>query len=165
MIPPGGYRAFLGTIPSEWVTMTLWDQVSIVIGVAAIAGTVLLLAVLALWPRRRTSIDAIDIEPPEVPIRITFGDGPAWRIDSLLDHCAVVVDTFTFRCCDGRQPGPWHHELMDRAIRLLPGQTAQIPSPIDGEHWDAAAGWEVVDHGERRRGSDYAHVARTRVNR
>lgn len=144
--------------------MVSWDDLAIAIGVAAVAGTAALLVALALWPRRWATIDTDTSETPnrpDVPIRITFDHGPAWQIDSLLDHCAVVVDTFTFRCRDDDQPGPWHHELMDGAIRLLPGQTARIPSPIDGERWDAAAGWAVVDEDEHRRGSDYVHVART----
>ncbi len=140
--------------------MASWNDLAIAIGVTAIAGTVVLLVVLALWPRRWATIDADTPETPETPIRITFAHGPTWQIHSLLDHRPVVIDTFTFRCRDDDQPGPWHHELMDGAIRLLPGQIARIPAPNDGELWDAATGWAVVDEGGGRRGSDYVHVTR-----
>ncbi len=141
--------------------MTSWDEASTAIGVAAIGGTVVLLIVLVLWPGRWAPMEVLTAGPAEEPIRIRFTGEPAWYIDSVLDRRTVVVDTFTFRCCDGTQPGPWHHELMDREIRLLPGQTARISTSTDGEHWDAAAGWALFD-GDRlqQRGSRYVHLAR-----
>ena len=142
------------------MTMTSWDDVSIAIGVAAIAGTVVLLVVLVLLPGRWAPIEVVTVEAAEVPIRIRFTGEPAWYIDSVVERRTVVVDTFTFRCCDGAQPGPWRHELMDRAIRLLPGQTARISTPVDGEHWDAAAGWTLLDGDRQQRGSRYVHLVR-----
>lgn len=142
--------------------MTSWDEASIAIGLMAIGGTFVLLVVLVVWPGRWSQIEVQTFEPAEVPIRLRFTGEPAWYIDSVLDRATVIVDTFTFRCCDGTQPGPWQHELMDREIRLLPGQTARISTSIDGEHWDAAAGWALFDADHRQqRGSRYVHLVRT----
>ncbi|MEO6653307.1 MAG: hypothetical protein ABIP17_11690 [Ilumatobacteraceae bacterium] len=140
--------------------MTSWDDVSVAIAIVATAGTVVLLVVLFLWPGRWGPIEFVMEETAEVPIRIRFTGEPAWYIESVVERRTVIVDTFTFRCCDGAQPGPWRHELMDRAIRLLPGQTARIASSIDGEHWDAAAGWTLFDEDLQQRGSRYVHLVR-----